>query len=128
MIDHVSIPVADLARAAAFYDTVLATLGLRRRKERPGAIGYGDESRPAPIFWLLARATDGAATPGLGLHVSFVAPDRSSVDAFHAAAVRAGAQDAGVPGLRPHYTMPFYGAFVLDLDGFKVEAVCRREA
>ena len=127
MVDHVSIPVADLALAAAFYDAVLATLGLRRRKERPGAIGYGDDSRPAPIFWLLARGPEGGATPGAGLHVSFVASDRASVDAFHAAALRAGAKDAGGPGLRPHYTMPFYGAFVLDLDGFKVEAVCRRE-
>jgi catechol 2,3-dioxygenase-like lactoylglutathione lyase family enzyme len=127
VVDHVSIPVADLARAAAFYDAVLATLGLRRRKERPGAIGYGGDARPAPIFWLLARAPEGAAVPGTGLHVSFAAPDRASVDLFHATALRAGAKDAGEPGLRPHYTMPFYGAFVLDLDGFKVEAVCRRE-
>jgi catechol 2,3-dioxygenase-like lactoylglutathione lyase family enzyme len=127
VIDHVSIPVADLARAAAFYDAVLATLGLRRRKERPGAIGYGDDAHPAPIFWLLARAPEGGAKPGTGLHVSFMASDRASVDTFHAAALRAGAKDAGAPGLRPGYTMPFYGAFVLDPDGFKVEAVCRRE-
>ena len=127
MVDHVSIPVADLARAAAFYDAVLATLGLRRRKERPGAIGYGDDARPAPIFWLLARAPQGGAAPGAGLHVSFAASDRASVDAFHSVALHAGGKDAGGPGLRPHYTMPFYGAFVLDLDGFKIEAVCRRE-
>jgi catechol 2,3-dioxygenase-like lactoylglutathione lyase family enzyme len=125
MLDHVSIPVADLDRAARFYDAVLATLGLRRRKERPGAIGYGPETRAAPIFWILARQGDGAATPGPGLHVSFEAPDRASVDAFHATALRCGGLDAGPPGLRPQYTMPFYGGFVLDLDGFKVEAVCR---
>ena len=53
-VDHVSLPVTDLARAAAFYDAVLATLGLRRRKERPGAVGYGDDTRPAPVFWILA--------------------------------------------------------------------------
>ena len=125
MLDHISIPVADVERAAAFYDPVLATIGLRRRKERPGAIGYGPETRAAPVFWILARTGDGGAKPGLGLHVSFVAPDRSSVDAFHAAALRCGGLDAGRPGLRPQYTMPFYGAFVLDLDGFKIEAVCR---
>lgn len=125
MVDHVSIPVADLERSAKFYDAVLATLGLRRRKERPGAVGYGSESRPAPVFWILTRPDAHAATPGLGLHLSFGARDRRSVDAFHATALRCGAQDAGAPGLRPHYTMPFYGAFVIDLDGFKIEAVCR---
>ena len=125
MLDRVSIPVADLDRAARFYDAVLATIGLRRRKERTGAIGYGPETRAAPVFWLLGRRGDGGARPGLGLHVSFVAPDRPSVEAFHATALRCGGLDAGAPGLRPQYTMPFYGAFVLDLDGFKIEAVCR---
>src|SRR6185503_5619312 len=125
MLDHVSIPVADLDRAARFYDVVLATLGLSRRKERPGAIGYGPATRPAPVFWLLARAGAGSANPGVGLHVSFVAADRASVDAFHATALRSDGRDAGPPGVRPHYTMPFYGAFVLDPDGFKIEAVCR---
>ena len=125
LIDHISIPVADLSRAAAFYDAVLATLGLSRRKERPGAIGYGPDTRLAPVFWILDRVREGSAIPGIGLHVSFEAPDRLSVAAFHAAALRCGGKDAGPPGLRPEYTMPFYGAFVFDLDGFKIEAVCR---
>jgi catechol 2,3-dioxygenase-like lactoylglutathione lyase family enzyme len=125
MIDHVSIPVGDLDRAAGFYDAVLATLGLRRRKERPGAIGYGPEDRRAPVFWILAGEEPGRASPGSGLHISFQAPTRASVDAFHATALRLSARDAGQPGVRPHYTMPFYGAFILDLDGFKIEAVCR---
>lgn len=125
MIDHVSIPVADLARAAKFYDPVLATLGLSRRKERAGAIGYGPATRPAPVFWILDHARDGGAAPGVGLHVSFVAPDRASVAAFHAAALRNGGKDAGAPGPRPQYTQPFYGAYVIDPDGFKIEAVCR---
>ncbi len=126
MLDHVSIPVADLDRAAGFYDAVLATVGLHRRKQREGAIGYGPDSRAAPVFWILARSAHEGAAPGPGLHIAFQASDRASVDAFHAAALRAGAQDAGAPGLRPQYTMPFYGSFVIDLDGFKVEAVCRR--
>ena len=128
MIDHVSIPVGDVERAAAFYDAVLATLGWGRRKERPGAVGYGPPERPAPVFWLLARRERGAAEPGFGLHVSFAAPDRACVDAFFAAALAAGGRDAGRPGERPEYTAPFYGAFVLDLDGFKVEAVCRADS
>ena len=127
MLDHISIPVADVDRAAAFYDVVLATLGLVRRKERPGAIGYGPASRKAPVFWILARRSEGGASPGLGLHISFQAPDRASVDSFHSAAVGSGGHDAGSPGLRPEYTMPFYGAFVLDLDGYKIEAVCRAD-
>lgn len=77
------------------------------------------------MFWILERAPEGSANPGSGLHVSFEAPDRSSVAAFHATALRHGGKDAGPPGLRPQYTMPFYGAFVFDLDGFKIEAVCR---
>ncbi len=65
------------------------------------------------------------ARPGVGLHVSFQAPDRRSVDAFHAVAVSLGARDAGLPGPRPQYTQPFFGAFGIDPDGFKIEAVCR---
>lgn len=125
MLDHVSIPVADLERAAGFYDAVLATLGLERRKQRAGAIGYGPPERRAPVFWILAKSGEDAAAAGIGLHVSFRAPDRASVDAFHETALREGGRDAGAPGLRPHYTMPFYGAFALDPDGFKIEAVCR---
>lgn len=125
MLDHVSLPVADLETSARFYDAVLATVGLVRRKERRGAIGYGPLERPAPVFWLLGRQGAGAARPGVGLHVSFSAGDRAAVDAFHHTAMACGATDAGSPGERPEYTMPFYGAFVLDPDGYKIEAVCR---
>jgi catechol 2,3-dioxygenase-like lactoylglutathione lyase family enzyme len=127
VLDHISIPVADLKKAADFYDTVLATLGLTRRKERAGAIGYGPSTRRAPTFWILARQESGSAIPGVGLHISFSASTRAEVDRFHAAALQCGAADAGRPGERPEYTMPFYGAFVIDLDGYKIEAVCRAD-
>ena len=96
-IDHVSIPVADFARAAAFYDRVLATLGLIRRKERDGAIGYGPDAVAPPIFWILARARSGAASPGVGLHISFRAANRKEVHAFHETALALGGRDAGAP-------------------------------
>lgn len=124
MLDHVSLPVADLRRSAAFYDAALAPLGLVRRKQIAHAVGYGAPSAHAPCFWILGRK-DGSAAAGVGLHVSFQASDRAAVDAFHRAALAAGGTDAGAPGERPEYTQPFYGAFALDLDGFKIEAVCR---
>ena len=126
MLDHVSIPVTDIDRSAAFYDAVLATVGYERRKQRAGAIGYGPPSRPAPVFWILAKEEKGSAAPGVGLHISFQAPDRASVEAFHSVALSRGGRDAGAPGERPQYTRPFYGAFVLDPDGYKIEAVCRK--
>jgi catechol 2,3-dioxygenase-like lactoylglutathione lyase family enzyme len=123
-IDHVSIPVADFSRSAAFYDAVLTTLGLRRRKQREDAIGWGPDDVLAPIFWILARSP-GAATSGIGLHISFRAKDRAEVHAFYEAALNHGGADAGAPGVRAQYTAGFYGCFVFDLDGFKIEAVVR---
>ena len=125
MIDHISIPVADYERAQAFYDAVLATLGYKRTKERPDATGYGFVDGYPPEFWIHRRAESGAAQSGIGLHISFRAKDRAAVHAFHETALRLGAKDAGAPGVRPHYTAGFYGGFVFDLDGFKIEAVTR---
>ena len=124
MLDHVTIPVEELDRAAKFYDEVLVAIGYRRLKERDDGIGYGPESRRAPVFWILAKSP-GDAVPGTGLHISFQAPTRDSVDEFYSRAIASGGQDAGQPGLRPQYTMPFYGAFIYDPDGYKIEAVCR---
>ena len=121
MIDHVSIGVADLEAGAAFYDAVLETLDMRRLKEFPDAIGYGHDR---PTFWIGAPGEPGFS-PGPGLHVAFAAKTREAVDAFHAAALRRGGRDAGAPGLRPWYSPDYYGAFVLDPAGAKVEAVCR---
>ena len=104
---------------------MLGSLGLVRRKQREGAIGYGPDEAAPPIFWILARSGDGSAESGTGLHVSFRARDRAQVQAFHETALALGARDAGPPGERPHYTAGFYGCFVHDLDGFKIEAVVR---
>jgi catechol 2,3-dioxygenase-like lactoylglutathione lyase family enzyme len=83
--------------------------------------GYGSAGKP--YFWI---GTGGAPTGGA--HVAFTAADRPTVDAFHAAAMAAGARDNGGPGLRPHYHPDYYAAFVLDPDGHNIEAVCHKPA
>jgi len=125
MLDHISLPVSDLDSSAVFYDGVLNVLGYHRIKETRIGIGYGDQSDKAPRFWILRKTPDNSAQPGLGLHISFAANSPAMVDAFHATALNLGGSDAGRPGPRPEYTQPFYGAFVFDLEGFKLEAVCR---
>ena len=122
-LDHLSIAVADLARAAAFYDAVLGPLGIKRVKDVPGAVGFGTDR---PFFWLHPRQRKGAVRPGIGLHICFGAKDRAAVDAFHRAALALGAADNGAPGLRAAYHPQYYGAFVIDPDGCKIEAVCHR--
>jgi catechol 2,3-dioxygenase-like lactoylglutathione lyase family enzyme len=123
MIDHLSIGVSDLTRAGAFYDAVLATLGYARVLSHERALGWGPPGARDESFAILA-ARDRARPPGEGCHVAFTAPDRKAVDAFHAAAIGQGATDEGGPGPRPQYGAGYYAAFVRDLDGYRIEAVC----
>jgi catechol 2,3-dioxygenase-like lactoylglutathione lyase family enzyme len=125
ILDHVSVPVRDLARAKPFYTKALKPLGISLVMEVPGeltgnvdCIGFGRDDRPQ--FWIGEHKD---ATP-TGIHVAFVAETRADVDAFHAAALAAGGTDHGKPGLRPHYHANYYGAFILDPDGNNIEAVC----
>ncbi len=120
ILSHVSIGVSDLDRALTFYDAVLATVDAKRQHEVPGvAVGYG---KLFPEFWV-QRPLDGrSANPGNGIHFSFIAPSRDAVHAFHEAALTAGARDDGKPGPRPEYGDDYYGCFVYDLDGHKIEA------
>ena len=120
LMSHVSIGVADLARAAAFYDAALAPLGGKRILDEGFAIAYG---RQFPEFWIGPPHDGAAPSPGNGVHFAFLAGDRDQVKAFHAAALAAGGTDDGAPGPRPHYGAEYYGAFVRDLDGNKVEAM-----
>jgi len=123
MLDHISIGVSDLARAGAFYDAVLATLGYVRLFGNERGVGYGTPGAKDEAFAILA-AGDEARSPGTGCHVALVAPSREAVADFHAAALRMGAADEGPPGLRPHYGTGYYAAFVRDVDGYRLEAVC----
>jgi catechol 2,3-dioxygenase-like lactoylglutathione lyase family enzyme len=118
MLDHVTIGVADLEKSKAFYDHALAALGIERLYgEADHFSGYG--VHPKAFFWIGERTI-----PQTGAHIAFTAPDRNSVKAFHEAALAAGGRDNGAPGIRPHYHANYYGAFVLDLDGHNIEAVC----
>lgn len=119
MLDHVSIGASDLARAGRFYDAVLAPLGYRRRQADDGSLGYGDART---VFWVIASPRPVPPDPGSGLHFCFVAPTRAGVDAFHAAALANGGADNGRPGLRADYGPGYYAAFVLDPDGYRIEA------
>ena len=132
MIDHFSLPVSDYALSRTFYDKALGALGYKMQMEvtdSPDYVGagYGPAGLPEPAFWIGAGREPGPApvTP-MGQHLAFSAPDRSAVDAFHAAALATGGRDNGAPGLRPHYHPHYYAAFVLDPDGHRIEAVCHR--
>jgi catechol 2,3-dioxygenase-like lactoylglutathione lyase family enzyme len=125
VIDHVSITVPDLAAAARFYDAVMAALGVPVVGRSERWIGYGlraDAAHPDRCF--LALYAGPAPEPGSRRHWCFKAPDRASVDAFWRAGLVAGGTDDGPPGLRPHYHPHYYGAFLRDPAGNRVEAVC----
>jgi catechol 2,3-dioxygenase-like lactoylglutathione lyase family enzyme len=124
MLHHVSIGVADVARAAQFYDRVLQALGYKRVFEvLPYGIGYGDKQ---PSFWVQLPHDQQAASVGNGMHIAFNATSEEMIRAFHRAALDAGGSDDGAPGPRPDYGPDYFGAFVRDLDGNKIEAVLVR--
>jgi catechol 2,3-dioxygenase-like lactoylglutathione lyase family enzyme len=120
MIDHVSVGVADLERAARFYEAALAALGLTRVVTRPASIGFG---KAYPEFWIHWRVGMAKVPPESATHICLRAKTTAEVDAFHAAAVGSGGTSDGAPGLRPHERVKYYAAFVLDPDGNRIEAV-----
>jgi catechol 2,3-dioxygenase-like lactoylglutathione lyase family enzyme len=119
MIDHISIGVRDIAKSKQFYDAALKPLGYQCLSKGEGSLGYGAE---AVMLWI--SAVDRPVPPDMksGLHFCFTAPDRRSVDAFHAAALKTGGRDNGKPGLRDDYGPGYYAAFVVDPDGYRIEA------
>ena len=119
MIDHISIAVSDLAASAAFYEAVLAPLGLTRLVDRPHTVGFG---KRYPEFWLNARPGMAAAGGDTGLHICLRARTTAAVAAFHAAALAHGGADDGAPGMRDAATAPYFAAFIRDPDGNKIEA------
>ena len=119
MLDHVSIGVSDLAAARRFYDAAFAPLGYSVRYEGDGYAGYGATK---PEFWLNTTAHPVPADALSGLHFSFLAGSRAAVDAFYAAGLATGGKDNGPPAPRPDYGPNYYAAFIIDLDGYRIEA------
>ena len=131
MIDHIGLNVRDVARATEFYLKALGPLGYgivmqvsaEERGQTGGRLRAAGRGPRKPSFWI----AEGELKSG-PMHVAFVAPSRAAVDAFYAAAIKAGGKDNGVPGLRPEYHANYYGAFVFDPDGNNAEAVCHMPA
>ncbi len=121
MIHHLSFAVTDLDRSAGFYDAVLRTLGYRRVWEDATFIGYGLNDGE-DLFALKLRPGN-AGVPGDGFHLAFSAPSREAVLRFHEAALAHGGTDNGGAGLHPEYGPDYFAAFVIDPDGYRIEAV-----
>ena len=121
MFDHVGLNVSDYAASRTFYEQALAPLGYRVAMafDEWKACAFGTDEKPE--FWVVQREPFGTGT-----HVAFICDDRATVDAFHDAALGAGGIDNGAPGLREEYHPTYYGAFVHDLDGNNIEAVCHK--
>ena len=120
MIDHISVGVSELERAAEFYEATLAALGLARLVTRPRTIGFGQAYL---AFWINLGEAMAPVAPESGVHICLRAKTTAEVDAFHAAALATGGASDGAPGLRPHDRVRYYAAFVTDPDGNRIEAV-----
>jgi len=121
MLHHLSFAVADINRASAFYDAVLAPLGYRRVYVSDNFIGYGTEDgKDKFAVW---ETPDPVTAPARGFHLAFAAPNRAAVDAFYTEAMAHGGSSRGAPGLRENYGPLYYAAFVIDPDGYHIEAV-----
>ncbi|HEY0671719.1 MAG TPA: VOC family protein [Longimicrobiales bacterium] len=134
MLDHVSLRVSNYDRSKRFYEAALAPLGFTLALETDSGAGF--RRGPIPCFWVKQGtpvSVAGSIAPhelagcgGAALHIAFASDDRASVDAFYRAALAAGGQDNGAPRLHPEYHAHYYGAFVIDPDGYNIEAACHR--
>ena len=118
-ICHLSIGSNDLPKAIKFYDQVLATLNIERVTNHEQAVAYG---KGYPTFWLQIPFDQQSATVANGSHIGFMATSKEQVDNFYMVAITAGAKCNGKPGGRSEYGEPYYGCFVIDPEGHKIEA------
>ena len=122
MFSHVTIGSSDPNKAARFYDEVLATLGIDTLFNIEDVVAYGDAA--GPKTFILKPFDGGPPVPGNGGHIAYLAKTRAQVDAFYTAALKQGGTDEGAPSLRPQYHPNYYGAYVRDPEGNKIQAVC----
>ena len=129
MFSHITLGANDLERAWQFYDSILEPLGVVRLMSAPeyGFAAYGRPDAPPGLF-VCRPFDDHEATAGNGTHVALLAPSRDAVDAFHQCGLALGATDEGAPGPRPHYHEHYYGAYLRDHDGNKLQACCHEPA
>jgi catechol 2,3-dioxygenase-like lactoylglutathione lyase family enzyme len=123
VLAHISIGVKDVERSKRFYDTAMAPLGYRCVRPARSMTGYG-YGTDSISFWVMSAERPVVADEKSGLHICFAASTPAAVDAFHAAALQAGGRDNGAPGLRSAYGPNYYAAFVIDPDGYRIEAYC----
>lgn len=121
MIDHLSLGISEIVRSTRFYDHTLGALGYQRLSADDSSLSYGSDE---PKLWLLKTSRPVIADPDSGLHLSFVASTPAQVDAFYRAAMDYGGSDNGGPGVRESYGSGYYAAFVVDPDGYRLEAHC----
>jgi catechol 2,3-dioxygenase-like lactoylglutathione lyase family enzyme len=123
MISHVSVGVKDIESARKFYDAALGALGCKCLMDFGTALGYGEKE---PELWVMAAERPVPPDEKSGLHLCFDASSRKAVDNFHAEALKAGARDNGKPGIRKDYGDKYYAAFVVDPNGYRLEAYCAK--
>ena len=122
MFSHVTLGTNDWQRAEPFWRAVMTALGHPVLFERAGGIAFGLPAGPKTFIG--APFDQQAAHPGNGVHIAYLVSSHALVDAFHAAALANGGSDEGAPGPRPQYHPNYYGAYVRDPDGNKLQAVC----
>lgn len=130
MIDHITLGSNNVLAASNFYDAILKTIGYERLTEEHEdnlglvAVGYGHKDKA--VFWICLPLEEGSqVTPSQGTHIAFKAENPEQVKMFYKTAMDNGAKDCGEPGPRPIYHENYYAAYLYDLDGHKIEVVCR---
>jgi predicted lactoylglutathione lyase len=118
MVGYVTLGTNDIARAARFYDALLADLGAKRAMEMESFIAWAT-GPGAPMLGVIKPYDKKAATVGNGVMVALAASSKKQVDAIHRRALELGAKDEGAPGPRGD---GFYAAYFRDLDGNKLNA------